>query len=117
MINTVYKALKPLGYPVLWQKRPPLGAKPVISYHFFSQGHELMGNGMPLANGGSLQVDLFSDKDYSEAVDQVKGALTSAGFRLASMDDDLEELDAARMLYHKIMIFSYSESEVKIGKI
>lgn len=111
MIDRVYQALRPLGYPALWEKRPKLTTKPVISFHFFGEGGQFYGNGEVLVYGGKLQVDIFSKTDYSGAVRAVRDALTADGFRFEEAWDDVEDLDNTTELYHKVMIFNYAERE------
>lgn len=117
MIKTVGTYLKPLGYPVLWQKRPKIQNKPVISFHFFSEKEELKGNGRGVSDAGSLQIDIFSKSDYTKAVKDVKIALIEKGFLFVEGSDDIESISDTEEIYHKILIFNYVESEVKHGGV
>ena len=113
MINVVYNILEQLNLPIKWQLRPPFDkSQIVISYHFFNEGDMLFGDGSSAEEGGTLQVDIFSKTDYTGAVKEVKKLLKGAGFLFASSNDDMEELDNNTMIYHKILIFNYIESEV-----
>ena len=113
MINKVYEILKPLGLPMKWQLTPPFDSKNiVISYHFFNEGNLLYGEGEAVEEGGSLQVDVFSKVDYMSAVKEIKRLLKGACFLYADARDDTEELDSNTIIYHKILIFNYCESEV-----
>lgn len=113
MINVVYNILKQLNLPIKWQLRPPFDkSQTVISYHFFNEGDLLHGDGDASEEGGTLQVDIFSKTDYTGAVKEVKKLLKGAGFLFADSNDDMEELDNNTMIYHKVLIFNYVESEV-----
>lgn len=114
MIITVYNLLKNLDTPVKFLERPGFGlTKMCISYHFFNQGNTQYGDGKPIKKGGSLQVDVFSKKiDYTSIVGEIEDILSSANFRLFDKKDDIENLSNSEQIYHKILIFNYSESEV-----
>lgn len=114
MIKTVYNLLSPINVPILYIRRPEInGANKVgISYHFFSEGYELHGDGQGVELGGSLQVDIFSLNDYSSTVNQVRQLLEAGKFRLTDMSDTDDILNNVKY-YQKRMIFNYAESEVK----
>lgn len=113
MKNAVEKALDNLPYKIKWQERPRIGSiDPVISFHFFNQ-NALFGDGTRILDQGSLQVDVFSKADYSQAVEDIRKELEKAKFRFSEMWDDVEEINATEKIYHKIMIFNYLEREVK----
>lgn len=113
MITRVYDILKPLKVPTKWQLRPQFDKnKMVISYHFFNEINLLNGDGEPAEEGGSLQLDIFSKTDYTSIVKKAKKLLREAGFLFQDANDDTEELDSNTVIYHKILIFNYIESEV-----
>lgn len=114
MIQKVNEILKPLNLPISYILRPEIsGANKIgISYHFFSEGYGLHGDGDGNEFGGSLQVDIFSTVDYTETINQARQLLESAKFRLADMTDSDDSLRNVKY-YHKILIFNYSEGEVK----
>ena len=113
MIQKVYNILSPLSIPILYILRPEINGtnKVGISYHFFSEGYELHGDGEGNEPGGSIQIDIFSLIDYTSMVNQVKSIMKENKFRLADMRDSDDSLDNVKY-YHKIMIFNYAESEV-----
>jgi hypothetical protein len=114
VINTVYNILKPLNVPIQYILRPDISTSKIgISYHFFNEGYGLYSDGNGNEFGGSLQVDIFSTIDYSNVVEQVKTLLKEKGFRLADMRDSEDSLNANIQYYQKILIFNYSEREVK----
>lgn len=114
MVVTVYDALKSLGLPISFLKRPKFGvSNMVISYHFFNESGDNYGDGKPTEQTGALQVDLFSKKaDYSSTVSKVKALLEGANFMYADGDDNIDKLSETEQLYHKVLIFNYVESEV-----
>lgn len=113
MINRVYEVLKSLNVPMKWNKCPDFNtSKTVLSYHFFNEGELLHGDGESVEEGGALQVDIYSKTDYSRIVNQTKKLLKDAHFYFESGDDTAETLDNTTMIYHKVLIFNYIESEV-----
>lgn len=116
MIDTVYNVLKQLNLPVKWQLRPYFDkSQIVISYHFFNEGDLLHGDGEGIEEGGALQIDIFSKINYTSTVKEVKKLLKCAGFLFEDAKDDTEQLDENTIIYHKILIFNYIESEVLIN--
>lgn len=114
MIQLVYRILEPLNLPLAWQLRPPIDSKQIVlSYHFFNESDFSYEDGNPTEDTGSLQVDIFSEIDYTGIMKQIKKLLREAGFIFShSNPDTLEELDENTVLYHKVLIFNYIESEV-----
>lgn len=109
---TVYNAINDLA-PTRHINRPDFGAsKTVISYHFFNEGFGNYGDGLGISEGGSLQVDIFSKVDYTDIVKQVKKRLINKKFRFAG-SYDTDDTVGSTNLYHKVLTFNYSESEVK----
>lgn len=114
MIQKVFDILSSLNVPVLHIIRPEInGSNSLgISYHFFSQGYELHGDGEGKAFGGSLQIDVFSLDDYTIIVNQIRDIMKENKFRLSDMRDSDDSIDKVKY-YHKILIFNYSEEEVQ----
>lgn len=114
MMQAVYDILQPLNIPVQYILRPDISGstKLGISYHFFNEGNELYGDGEGIAEGGSLQIDIFSTVDYSNVVSQIKGLMKANKFRLADSRDSDDSFNNLKY-YHKILIFNYVESEVR----
>jgi len=113
MINTVYETLKPLGIPIEWQTRPKIGdCGHAVSFHFFDEGGLLYGDGEEELEGGTCQIDIFSTTDYTQLAKQIKKLMKAKGFVPDSMQADTIEDLGAMKLYHKVMTFSYIESEV-----
>ena len=113
MINKVFNILEKLELPLRWNDTPPFDDKGiVIDYHFCGEVGCLFGDGITLYESGKLQVDVYSKVDYSVTVNQVKTLLIDAGFLFEDGSDNTEHLDDNTKLYHKVLIFNYSESEV-----
>ena len=114
MIQAVYNILQPLDIPVQYILRPDISGntKIGVSYHFFNEGNELYGDGEGIAEGGVLQIDIFSTVDYSNVVSQIKGLMKTNKFRLADSRDSDDSFNNLKY-YHKILIFNYVESEVR----
>lgn len=114
MIQKINNILSPLNVPVLYILRPEIKGlnKTGISYHFFGEGYELHGDGEGNEFGGSVQIDIFSKIDYSNIVEQVRSLMKQNNFRLSDMRDSDDSFSNVRY-YHKILIFNYSEGEVK----
>lgn len=113
MIDRVYEILRPLKLPIEWQTRPKFNNKSiVVSYHFFNESNLLYGDGDEIEQGGSLQVDVFSNIDYSTTERDVKQLLKENGFKFYSGEDSIENIDNNTIIYHKTLIFNYIESEV-----
>ena len=114
MIQKIYDLLTPLNIPILYVLRPEIDNtnKTGISYHFFSEGYQLHGDGEGLEDGGSLQVDVFSLIDYTSIVNQVKELLKVGKLKLADCRDSDDSFSNVQY-YHKILIFNYLEEEVK----
>ena len=113
MIQKVYEILKPLNIPILYILRPEISGtnKIGISYHFFSEGYNLHGDGEGIELGGSLQIDVFSTIDYTNIVTQIRNLMKQNKFRLSDMRDSDDSFSNVKY-YHKILIFNYSEGEV-----
>lgn len=119
MIQKVYDILKPLKIPIQYVLRPDINgsSKIGISYHFFNEGYTLYSDGEPKNFGGALQIDIFSTIDYTDAVNQIKDLMQANKFRLApggSRDSD-DSFNNVKY-YHKILIFNYTEKEVKANE-
>lgn len=114
MIKTVYNILKPLDIPVKYILRPDISgsSKIGISYHFFNESPNLYGDGESKEEGGTLQIDIFSTVDFTSTVNQVKVLMKANKFRLADGRDSDDSFSNVQY-YHKILIFNYSEKEVK----
>jgi hypothetical protein len=113
MVEKVKEVLEPLVLPTAWQLRPAFdGKKTVISYHFFGESDACFGDGEGNEEIGSLQVDIFSLVDYRSTVKEVKRLLKLAKFKFAYANDDVEKVSDSKVIYHKILIFNYIESEV-----
>lgn len=113
MIQRVYNILEPLNIPIQHILRPKIDSSKIgISYHFFNESYNLYADGEGKEFGGVLQIDIFSTVDYTSIVKQVKDLMKSNKFRLADSRDSDDSLSNIQY-YHKILIFNYSEKEVK----
>lgn len=114
MIKTVYNILKPLNIPISYILRPDISgsSKIGISYHFFNESPDLYGDGEGKEEGGVLQIDIFSTVDFTNTANQVKALMKASKFRLADSRDSDDSFSNVQY-YHKILIFNYSEREVK----
>lgn len=115
MIEAIDKILKPLDIPVGWNIKPEIGKKRVsVVYHFFNQRPSLYGDGQGSDESGSVQVDVYSKCDYTAVVESIKTLMKDAGLKLADSRDSFDSLKHNDPAYHKILIFNYLKSEVKI---
>lgn len=114
MITKIYNILQPIGVPIRYILRPDISGsnKVGISYHFFNESPNLYGDGEGKEEGGVLQIDIFSTTDFTNTVNQVKTLMKANKFRLADMRDSDDSFSNVQY-YHKVLIFNYSEKEVK----
>lgn len=114
MIQKVYNILEPLNIPVIFMLRPKIDKvnKIGISYHFFNESNNLYSDGEGIEFGGSLHIDVFSTKNYTDIVNQIKSIMKLNKFRLADSRDSEDGFNNTEY-YHKVLIFNYVEREVK----
>lgn len=113
MKNKVSDILDKLDIPVKYILRPKIDSKNKmgISYHFFSEGDNLYGDGEGKEFGGVVQLDLFSIIGYDEVTKQIIELMKENKFRLADSRDSDDSFSSVQY-YHKILIFNYIEREV-----
>ena len=110
--NIVYEQLKQLNIPCNYLARPEFkSTDTVLSYHFFNRRGELYGDGERRQMAQNLQVDIFTLGDWTETEDKIIKMLEKKRFRFNYSNDD-EEVYRNRPLYHRILVFSFVESEV-----
>lgn len=108
----VAEALSELNVPVKYIIRPAMENEQVgISFHFFSEHPSLYGDGNFREVEGMLQLDIFHKSNIGALPKEAIRLLKNIGYRWYDSTEDKETLAGVR-LYHKIMQFSYLESEV-----
>lgn len=101
----VLDALKPLNVPVSFQFYSGT-ADPYVTFFCYFENGELFADDIQKGTGYYIQVDVWSKGNYSSIVEQIKSAMTQAGFSFVSATD-LYESDTK--IYHKAMRFYYLE--------
>lgn len=105
MNKLVLDSLNPLGVPVAFHEYSGQ-ATTYISFFFYNETPKLNADDTEKVTGYYVQVDVWSKGDYTDLVNQVKNAMTAAGFRKTTAAD-MYEKDTE--LYHKALRFSYSK--------
>ena len=100
----VYNILKKLGVPVLWNVRPK--NFPSITYFFYNEHGQEFGDGEEIGTNYSLQVDIWSKKDFTELAERAKVVLEENGFYRINANEFYED-DVK--VYHKVLRFTYLE--------
>lgn len=108
MIRLVGDKLKELGLKVQWQSRPD-SKLPNITFSFINENGEVFADDSEIETRITCQVDVWSEDDYTDIVDQVKSKMKEIGFyRISAYDSYEKDVN----IYHKILRFSYlKESE------
>lgn len=78
---------------------------PYIEYEIYDEEGALYTEGKEVATDYYIQVDIFSETDYSDIEERVKEKMLSAGFE-GGHGPDLYEKDTK--LYHKPLRFNYT---------
>ncbi|AEB77635.1 hypothetical protein ADU80_04940 [Clostridium botulinum] len=79
-----------------------------ITFSEYLQQGEVFADDMENVTGHYIQVNVFSKKNYSKVVDQVKKLLKEKGFK-RKYENGLYEPDT--QIYHRVIRFFYSENE------
>lgn len=104
--SIIMTALQSIGVPVSFQKYT--GSAPTyITFFCYNQQGEEWAENREIATGFYVQVDVWSESDYTSLVDNVKTAMEEAGF-IRKTAQDLYEDDTG--IYHKAMRFSYVQN-------
>ena len=112
MINKVYSLLQTVGIPLDHDFRPDFNSnKMVLSYHLFGEGTLKHGDGKPIVEGGSVQIDLFvkHETDYLSVKSMIKKIMTSNGFMLVDINTTGETVDKIGKVDHIVFKFNYKE--------
>ena len=113
LFEIVAEALSPLKVPIKYIVRPDMSRENIgISYHFYSETPSLYGDGEIQQVEGMLQVDIFYKAALGDLPRRIITLLKAQGFRWYDSSEDKETLAGVR-LYHKILQFSYLQSEVE----
>jgi hypothetical protein len=99
--------LKPLKVPVAFQKYTGK-ASTYITFHEYMGRAEGFEDDEEVFTGHHVQVDVWSKKDYTNLVKDIKIKLKDVGFKRLD-EADLYEKDTG--LYHKGMRFFYLEEK------
>lgn len=103
--QAVVNALKPLNIPTSFQIYSGT-LDPYITFFCYLENGELFADDMQKGTSYYIQVDLWSKNNYTTTVEQIKSAMTQAGFSFLSAYD-LYEQDTK--IYHKALRFYYLE--------
>ncbi|KHO62674.1 hypothetical protein THYS13_07370 [Thermoanaerobacter sp. YS13] len=103
--SKVLTVLNSLGVPVNFQIYTGT-EKTYITFFCYLENGELFADDIQQGTAYYIQVDVWSDKNYSSLVEQVKSAMRNAGFSFLSAYDLYEE-DVK--VYHKVLRFYYLE--------
>lgn len=101
--KAVIDALKPLNIPTSFQIYSGTSDLYVTFFCYLENG-ELFADDMQKGTGYYIQVDLWSKNNYTTIAEQIKSAMTNAGFSFLSAYD-LFESDSKT--YHKVLRFYY----------
>lgn len=101
MIDLVGNALKGIA-PTQWQLRP--NGFPSISFSFVDESGLAFADDEEIETEVILQIDVWSKKDYSTIVEQVKTKLKEIEFYRDYEADDYEQ---DTKIYHKILRFNH----------
>lgn len=109
MINgLVMKALKPLDFPVSFQKYSGKEHTYITFFSYLEKG-EMYADNEEKVTGHYIQVDIWSKKDYTSIYKKVENVMKAAGFRRTSAAD-LFEKDTK--IYHKAIRYFIESEEV-----
>lgn len=103
IINT----LKPINVPVNFEFYKGDETTYITFSEYLQQG-EVFSDDEENATGHYIQVNVFSKKNYSKIVDQVKKLLIEQGF-IRKTEHGLYETDT--QIYHRVIRFFYMENE------
>lgn len=101
--SLIISTLKTLGVPVAFQTYKGTESTYITFFEFNQTAHE-KADDVETKTRHSIQVDVFSNGDYTALVQQVKDSLISVGFT-RSMETEYYEDDLN--IYHKILRFNY----------
>ena len=101
MNDEIVQALKDLGVPVNFQHYSGT-EKTYITFFDYDEEDEGDSDDEQEINGYYLQVDVWSDEDYTNLIKQVKTAMKNAGYKFTN-GQDLYENDTST--YHKALRF------------
>jgi hypothetical protein len=103
----IINSLAPLNIPVSFQKYS--GDKNLyITFHEYFTIGETFDDDEESITGHFVQLDVWSDSDYTNIVKNTRKIMTNNGFKRLSESDLCEE---DTKIYHKVMKFYYMEGE------
>ena len=95
----VMEALSDLGIPIRFQHYSGQ-EKPYLTFFNYLESGELYADDDEMITGYYTQLDLWSEGDYAELVEQIHTRMTGAGFLRRSFSDLYEQ---NTNLHHKVM--------------
>ena len=95
----VMEALSDLGIPIRFQHYSGQ-EKPYLTFFNYLESGELYADDDEMTTGYYTQLDLWSEGDYAELVEQIHTRMTEAGFFRRSFSDLYEQ---NTNLHHKVM--------------
>jgi hypothetical protein len=101
----IIDTLTPIGVPVSFQEYTGIETM-YITFFEYNQFSALNADDTEQQTSHFIQVDIWSNGDYTAIVDQVKQKMIDAGFKRTS-EADLYENDVK--IYHKAIRFSFVE--------
>ncbi|MBP3038064.1 hypothetical protein J9303_00895 [Bacillaceae bacterium Marseille-Q3522] len=103
--NLIESTLEPIGIPVSFQTYP--GEETTyITYFEYNQRGALFAEDEEKRTAYSIQVDVWSQVDYTDVVKQVKSKLKATGF-IRQYEGEIYEDETET--YHKILRFNYAQ--------
>ncbi|KOA76597.1 hypothetical protein ADU78_05795 [Clostridium botulinum] len=105
--NLIINTLKPIGVPAVFEFYAGSETTYITFSEYLQQG-EVFCDDEEQATGHYIQVNVFSKKNYSKVVDQVKVLLKEKGF-IRKTEHGLYEPDT--QIYHRVIRFFYVENE------
>lgn len=103
MNKLIIDTLTPLAIPVSFQSYSGK-AKTYITFFIYNEQGELWADNVETQTGIYIQIDVWSDVDYTILVENVINAMVNAGFKRRSAND---LYTSESKIYHKVIRFSY----------
>ncbi|MCM3411229.1 hypothetical protein [Metabacillus litoralis] len=102
----IINALNFLNIPVRFQKILDQDGDPsnYVTFFEYNQNGALHGDDSEIKSNHFIQIDVWSNGNYSDIVKQIKEKLTEIGF-IRTYEKDLYETDTKK--YHKVIRFNF----------
>jgi len=99
--DKVFEILRPINNPVTHLIRPK--DIPGVSYHIIDRRPTLYGDGKPMREETSIQVDVWTSCGESQSIERrITQAMTTAGFKYTRQEDGV---DTQAGIYQKTLVF------------